>query len=335
MTHPRHPIVLQPTPLERLDRLSDHLDVEFYLKRDDLAGPSFGGNKARQLEYYFGAALAQQSDTVLITGAVQSNFVRMTAAIANTLGMRTIVQLEDRVDTQSDVYATSGNVLLNKVLGAEIITYPEGEDEAGADRALEQRADELRREGRRPYVIPLGETHPPIGALGYVKAAKEILAQKEDLDVFIVASGGGATHSGLLAGLKGAGFSGRVIGSCVRRDAVQQDARIRRIIRRLTTLDDGAAKVSDDDVRVWDGALAPGYGHIGAPALDAIKLMAGQAGLILDPVYTAKVFAAVPALIEDGTIPLGSKVCMIHTGGLAGVFAYQDVLANLLSDPPR
>ncbi|MEL7012889.1 MAG: D-cysteine desulfhydrase family protein [Pseudomonadota bacterium] len=318
--------------MQYLERLSDQLGVMLFVKRDDLAGPSFGGNKTRQLQYYFGDALEQGADTILITGAVQSNYVRLAAAIANALGLAAIVQLENRVDTDSLVYAQSGNVLLNQFLGAEVITYPVGEDEAGADRALEERAQALRSLGRKPYVIHLGEDHPPLGALGYVDAAREILDQREDFDVFVVASGSGATHAGLLAGLRGEGHQARVFGSCVRRAAQLQHPRIDRLLARLTTLYAGTSNVKPDDVRIWDGALAPGYGHVGPAAFDAMKLMASEAGLILDPVYTAKAFAAVPGLLRDGVLTPGQRVCFVHTGGLASFFAYQDVLCKLMSD---
>ncbi|MEO0371105.1 MAG: D-cysteine desulfhydrase family protein [Pseudomonadota bacterium] len=327
--NPRHTIVSSPTPLAPMPNLSNALGIDLWFKRDDLAGPSLGGNKSRQLEYYFGAALARGADTILITGAVQSNFVRLAAAVAKSLGMGAVVQLEHRVKTDDPNYARSGNVVLNQLLGAEIMYYPEGEDEAGADGALYARAEALRDEGRTPYVIPLSEDHPPLGALGYVDAAHEVLDQAA-FDVFVVASGSGATHSGLLAGVRGAGSEALVIGSCVRRARDLQVARIGRIIGRLGDLYDGAAKVAPEDIVIWDGALAPGYGQIGDVALEAMQMVAGQEGVFLDPVYTAKSFAAIPALVEDGTIPKGAKVCYVHTGGLAGIFGYSDVLSQML-----
>lgn len=324
---PQLKILENPTPLTFAPRLSETLGVELFIKRDDLAGPSLGGNKTRQLEYYFGAALAEKADTILITGAVQSNFVRLTAAIARSQGMHCVVQLEDRVPGKSEGYRTSGNVLLSQLLGAEIIYYPEGEDEAGADDALHQKADALAAQGHRPYVIHLSEGHPPLGALGYVDAAREILDAHSDFDVFVVASGSGATHAGLLAGLRGAGSQARVIGSCVRRDKTAQEARIHRIIQHLKAFYKGAAMVDADDINIWDGAFAPGYGKLGAPARAAIATMANHEGLLLDPVYTAKSFAAIPALVQTGDILKGSKVCFIHTGGLAALFAYEAELS--------
>ncbi len=319
-------IVATPTPLVKAERLSSELGIGLYIKRDDLAGPTFGGNKSRQLEYYFGAALAEGADTILITGAVQSNFVRLAAAVARSQGMQAIVQLEDRVPGKSTAYRSSGNVLLARLIGAEIITYAHGEDEEGADAALHAKADELRARGRTPYVIHLSEGHPPLGALGYVDAATEILGQSDDFDFYVVASGSGSTHAGLLAGLRGAGSKAKVLGSCVRRDAKAQAPRIRRVTDRLVQLFPKAEAVTDDDIVVWDGALAPGYGRLGPAGRAAMGRMAAAEGLHLDPVYTAKSFAAVLAHVDSGDIPKGSRVCFVHTGGLAALFAYHEDL---------
>ena len=327
---PKHKILSGPTPLERADVLSKHLEIDLHIKRDDLAGPSFGGNKARQLEYYFGEALSQDADTILITVAVQSNFTRTAVAVARSLGMGAVVQFEDRVKDGSARYRNSGNVLLSRLMGAEIEFYPEGEDEAGADVALDRKAALLRSSGRRPYIIHLSEAHPPLGALGYVDAATELLEQNDDFDVFVVASGSGATHAGLLAGLRGSGSKAGVIGSCVRRDAALQGPRIERVLERLGDLYTPANNVTKKDIRVWDGALAPGYGRIGQRSLEAIRLMASLEGLFLDPVYTAKSFSAIPSLVETGDIPTGARVCFVHTGGLAALYAYEDQLAHML-----
>ena len=330
MQNPRAELVVDATPIERLTHLSDQLGVELLVKRDDLAGTTFGGNKSRQLEFYLGAAIAANADTILITGAVQSNFVRTAAASAAKLGLRTIVQLEARVPGQDAQYNASGNVLLNRLLGAEIIYYLEGEDEAGADASLRARAEMERQNGRRPYVIPLALGNPPLGALGYVEAAKEIHSQTAEFDFVIVASGSGLTHAGLLAGLHHLEHPARVIGSCVRRNALVQRERIGTVLTDLEPLLETDTTVPTGKIEVWDGALAPGYGQIGQAALDAMKTMAQAEGLMLDPVYTAKVFAAIPALVKSGEIPKGSRVLFVHTGGLASLFAYQTDLDRLL-----
>src|SRR6185503_18706881 len=167
---PRASLLSGPTPIEPLARLSRLLGGEIFIKRDDLTGLGMGGNKIRQLEFYFGNARAQGADTVLVTGAVQSNYVRAAAAAAAKLGLAAVVQLEERVSGMGAAYYGSGNVLLDDLLGARRLSFPEGENEAGADQALHEEAARLRREGRVPYVIPLGLDNPPHGALGYMLA---------------------------------------------------------------------------------------------------------------------------------------------------------------------
>ena len=204
-----------------MPNLTSHCNgARLFVKRDDNTGLAMGGNKVRQLEYYFGEALVQNADTVLITGAVQSNFVRLAAASARRLGMDIHIQLEERVDKDDVRYRESGNVLLDRMLGATLYSYPDGEDEAGADRRIGEIAEGLRKEGRKPYVIPLSPGHPPLGALGYVVAADELLAQIDErnlaIDEVFVASGSGATHSGLLYGLRALGSDIPVTGVCIR-----------------------------------------------------------------------------------------------------------------------
>lgn len=326
--HARAPLLHDETPVQSLPSLSRDLGIELFIKRDDLAGAPFGGNKTRQLEYYLGAAQARQADTILITGAVQSNFVRTAAAAAASLGMKTIVQLEDRVPGMDDTYRASGNVLLLEILGAEVMHYPDGEDEAGADAALRARAAELREAGRTPYVIPLGADNPPLGALGYVRAGLNIAAANALFDYVVVASGSGATHAGLLTGLRAGGNGAKVIGSCVRRPASAQAKRIENVIRLLGDLTNQTSSVSDADIVIWDGALSPGYGQLGPAAKQAMEMMARREGILLDPVYTAKTFAAIPALVDKGEIAQGARVLFVHTGGLAALFGYEKSLRN-------
>lgn len=325
-THPRTELVPYPTPCTRLDRLSESLGIELFIKRDDLAGTTLGGNKSRQLEFYFGAAQATDADTILITGAVQSNFVRTAIATANSLGMRSVVQLEDRVADMSCHYHQSGNAWLDHLLGAEIMRYPEGEDEAGADAALRSRAESLRAQGQRPYVIPLAAGNPPLGALGYVRAAAEIVSEQPDVDALVLPSGSALTHAGTLAGLRAGGSSATVFGSCVRRPAAAQRSRLRTVLDALSGIEPAMPNPTDEDILLWDGALAPRYGVAGDAALEAMHLMASKEGLLLDPVYSAKAFAAVPALLKTGAIRPGQKVVFVHTGGLGGLFAYSDTL---------
>ena len=302
---PRARLMNGYTPLERLDRLSGQLGIDLWLKRDDLTGLGFGGNKTRQLEFYFGQAVAEGADTILITGAVQSNFVRSAAAAAAKLGMRSVLQLEERVPGMGALYYSSGNVLLARILGAEHMRFQVGEDEDGADEALHARADALRAEGRRPYIVHLGVEHPPLGALGYVAGAAELVEQMPDFDSAVVASGSGATHGGLLTGLRLSGQKARVYGVCVRRDAEKQLARMRTVLSRLAGLMDIDPEPLTENIRVYDGALAPGYGQVGHGTREALTLMARTEGIFLDPVYTAKTFAGLLCLLREGAISKG------------------------------
>ena len=317
-----------PTPLEPLENLGAKLGVSLFVKRDDCTGFAFGGNKVRQLEYYIGEARAERADTVLITGAIQSNFVRTAAAMARRFGMDCHVQLEERVSGASELYRTNGNVLLDRLLGATITTFPVGEDESGADKALYALADTLRAEGKRPYVITLGTDHPPLGALGYITAALELVEQIKDQDPFdeiIVGSGSASTHSGLLFGLRAIGNSTPVQGICVRRAASLQKPRVEGRVRDIDALLGMKDTVSDDDVRVFDGSLAPGYGKLNDITHRAIREAAQCEGLFLDPTYSGKVMAGLMMLAEGGSLA-GKRVLFWHTGGQPGLFAYADQL---------
>lgn len=323
---PRARLMTGETPVERLERMSELLDIDLWLKRDDLTGLGLGGNKTRQLEFYFGEALAQQADTILITGAVQSNYVRSAAAAAARLGLKAVLQLEERVPDMGGLYYSSGNVLLAKILGAEHISYPLGEDEVGADNALHKRANALHAEGHTPYVIHLGLNHPPLGALGYVVCGDELNRQIGEFDVAVVPSGSGSTHGGFLTGLRLAGQDAPVFGICVRRDQTQQQARIKTVLRKLADLLDFDPALTADSILTWDGALAPGYGKVGDTTREALTLMARTEGVFLDPVYTAKTFAGLLGLLKEGHIRPGQKVVMLHTGGLPALFGYQEEL---------
>ncbi|MGC1429427.1 MAG: D-cysteine desulfhydrase family protein [Albidovulum sp.] len=323
---PRARLMTGVTPVERLERMSDLMGIDLWIKRDDLTGLGFGGNKTRQLEFYFGEALAQGADTVLITGAVQSNYVRSAAAAAARMGLKAVLQLEERVPDMGKLYYTSGNVLLAQILGAEHMSYPLGEDEAGADNALHERAKQLRADGRMPYVIHLGIDHPPLGALGYVSCGGELSEQISDFDAVVVPSGSGSTHAGLLTGLRLAGHAARVHGICVRRGCEQQRARIDTVLRKLADMIGFDPALTLSDINVWDGALAPGYGRVGESTREALTLMARTEGVFLDPVYTAKTFAGLLGLLRDGTIEKGQKIVLLHTGGLPALFGYQEEL---------
>ena len=324
---PRARLMSSETPLEAMPNLAGQLgSAGLYVKRDDLTGLAFGGNKVRQLEFYIGEAVANEADTVLITGAVQSNFVRLAAASARLKGMACHIQLEERVPKNDPIYRSSGNVLIDKILGATLHAYPHGEDEAGADANLAEIAQGLKAEGKRPYIIHLSPGHAPLGALGYVDAARELLAQCEEMGIelgeVVLASGSGHTHGGMLFGLRALGHDARVTGICVRRDAKRQLPRISsrcQEIARLLEMDNPV--VPEKDIVLTDAYLAPGYGQLNDDVIAAMRTAAETEGLITDPVYTAK---AMCGFIERATSASdGHSIVFIHTGGTPALFGYE------------
>jgi len=328
---PRVRLAHVPTPLEFMGNFSEWLGgPDIYIKRDDCTGLAMGGNKARQLEYYFGAAQAEDADTVIITGAVQSNFVRQAAAAARKLGMDIHVQLEDRVAGKDDLYRQSGNVLLDRLLGATIHTFDTGEDEAAADAALETIAATLRTEGRRPYVIHLGAGHAPLGALGYVDCALEVLDQAKAqglvIDSTVLASGSAATHSGFLVGLRHGANAMPVHGICVRRDADLQRPRVLKRVEEVAAMVGLTPAPVDSDINVDDAWLGGGYGQVGPEVTEALEMTARTEGILLDPVYTAKAMAGLIGLARQGAIRKGQAVLFLHTGGTPALFGYSQFL---------
>jgi D-cysteine desulfhydrase family pyridoxal phosphate-dependent enzyme len=331
---PRIPLGHTPTPLERLPNMSARLGGgNLWVKRDDCTGLAFGGNKIRQLEFYMGEALAQNADALLITGAIQSNFVRSAAAAANQLNLECHVQLEERVPGVDERYRRSGNVLLDRLLGAHVYSYPSGEDEAGADRELRELGERLRGSGKTPYQIHLAPGHAPLGALGYVCAAREILHQAADLavsfDEIVVASGSGHTHAGLLFGLRALGYANRVTGVCVRRDKASQRERIRTRCEEIAGLLAVESPVRETDIIVLDDFLPPGYGQLNDASLRAMELAAHTEALFLDPVYTAKTMAGF--IMRAQAAQANENLLFIHTGGTPAIFAYEPTLSAHLS----
>ncbi|WP_454001869.1 D-cysteine desulfhydrase family protein [Afipia felis] len=325
---PRAHFLHWQTPIERQFRLSDELKIDLQVKRDDLTGLAFGGNKVRQLEFYFGKILAANADTVLITGAIQSNYTRVVAACAARLNVACHMLLEDRVSNVDATYRTNGNVFVNRFLGATLHFCSSGESEENTDQILYDLADKLRRQGRRPYVIPLGPKNPPIGSLGYICCADELIAQSEGFDYVVVASGSGHTQSGLLFGLRSQGWKGEVHGICVRREALIQKSRISAQCEQISDMLGIRNPVMTSDIYVHDDAFPPGYGSINCDSLEVIKTCARLDGLILDPVYTGRAMNGLFHCVRDGRLPQGSRVLFVHTGGLPALFAYASMLAQ-------
>lgn len=326
-----------PTPLEHLKNLSDYLGgPQIWIKRDDCTGLAMGGNKTRQLEYYIGDAISKGADTILTTGAVQSNHVRMTIAAARKLSLEVEVQLEQRVGGRQDEYFKSGNPFLMQLMGAKIHHYPVGEDEEGADRALQVRADEIIKEGRTPYVIPLSRNHTPYGALGYVDCADELLSQLDEeilkIDGIILATGSGTTHAGLLVGLRARRSNIPLYGICVRRDQSAQADRVFDKAVKVSQMIEHADVVHRSDVLTNDQMLHPGYGQLNDNVTEALHLAAKCEGVLLDPTYTAKSMAGLIHMVREGHFAQNQNIVFLHTGGSPALFGYPEVLPKISNE---
>ncbi len=332
--HARAPLISAPSVLEHLPNLSAELGVQIDAKRDDTLPLGMGGNKVRQLEYYLGPAVAMGADTVLITGAVQSNFIRTCAAAARRLGMQPVLQMEDRVPKDDATYMTSGNVLLSSLMAAEVVRFPVGNDEAAADANLDRIAAGLRTKGRAPYVIHLGIDHAPLGGLGYAAAAVEMWQQYQALgelpDHVIIPSGSGLTHAGFLAGARAIGWDVSVLGICVRRDIQEQSPRIQRRAHEIAEMLGSSYGFKPGDIQLSDAVLAPGYGLMNAQVAGAMDLAARTEALLLDPVYSGRAMAGLIEHITTGTIAADQRVAFLHTGGTPAIFAYQTDIETAL-----
>ncbi len=322
----------RPTPLELLNNVSAEFNTHVWIKRDDCTGLAFGGNKSRQLEFYIGHALQQGADTLLTTGAVQSNHVRMTVAAARKMGLDVEVQLEHRVDRDQPEYHLSGNPYLVKLMGAKIHHYPVGEDEGGADQAMVDRAVELEKQGKKAYVIPLSNAHTPYGALGYVDGAEETLQQLDAINIrpncFIVPTGSASTHTGFLLGVRALGWDTPVHGVCVRRDAKSQRQRVRTKMDSVLAALGNPVTISDDDIVCDDSMLAPGYGLPNQATVGAIKYLARHEGILLDPTYSGKTFALLLEMLSQGKFGSDDHVVFLHTGGTPSLFGYPELVEN-------
>jgi len=326
---PRIELCHAPTPLEFMPRLTQHLGgPQIWIKRDDCTGMALGGNKARKLEFLLGDALQQGADHVVTLGALQSNHVRQTAAAAAHLGLACTVLLEHRHPNPDSDYLHNGNVLLDVLLGAEIVYRPGGTDMAAA---LTQMGDQLRAKGRRPYLIPSGGSNP-VGTLGYVKAAQELLQQAQEkslrLDHIVVASGSAGTQAGLAVGVAAQTSTVAVQGFAVSQAAHLQHARVSALAIATAQWIGNLPALSPEAIRVNSDYLGGGY-SIPTPAMvEAVQQVAKLEGILLDPVYTGKAMAGLMDWVRRGHYRANENIVFVHTGGQAGLFGFCDTLSR-------
>lgn len=309
---PRARLAVLPTPIEPLPRLGAALKgPRLYVKRDDLTGLAMGGNKTRKLEFVLAEAQAHGARTLITVGAAQSNHCRQTAALAARSGLDCILVLSGDPAQQP-----SGNLLLDQLFGAQIVwaTRPEREE------TLRRTFDSAWQAGRRPYLIPLGASNV-LGTLAYEAAFREFLAQSVPVDWIVVASSSGGTQAGLALGARRAAWQGRVLGISID----EEEADLKRLVSGLAEqaadrLGEGI-RFSPDDIHVNANYLGRGYGILGGPEREAIRLFAETEGLLLDPVYTGRAAAGMIDLIRKGFFTSGEGVLFWHTGGTPALFA--------------
>ncbi len=315
-----------PTPLEPLSRLSRELGgPEIYVKRDDCTGLATGGNKARKLEFLLGDAIANNCDTIMTVGGLQSNHARQTAAAAAKLGLKCELFLEDIPGTPREGYSSNGNILLDRLLGAKVNVLQEG---ASPLSSMEMRANEIEQAGGKPYVIPMGGSNG-IGSLGYVDCAFELVKQWQEqrlnFDYIVMATGSCGTQAGLLAGLAMQDINVPVIGISVLANETVQKARLRPVIDETCDLL-GLSHILDDQLICNGNFFHPSYGVPNDGTLEAVNLLAQTEAILLDPVYTGKGMAGLIDHVRQGIFTENDRVLFLHTGGQVALFPYEPML---------
>lgn len=318
------------TPIQKMERLSEALGgPTIYCKRDDLVGLLAAcGNKVRKLEFVVAQALAQGADTLITCGAVQSNHCRLTLAAARKEGMACHLVLEERVVGSFNPQGT-GNHFLYQLMGADSIRVVPGGSDMMAE--MERTAAELRARGQKPYIIP-GGASTPLGALGYVACAEEILAQAFEegikVDKVVCASGSGGTQAGLVVGFWGNRSKIRVLGINVSRTKQQQEELVWSLASKTAALLGIEEGVPREEVICFGDYVGPGYSIPTRSMVEAVEMVARKEGILLDPVYTGKAMAGLVDLVRKGFFTKEENILFVHTGGSPALFAYMDVFRN-------
>jgi len=328
---PRHPLTFGPSPVHPLDRLSDHLgSARLWAKREDVtSGLAFGGNKTRKLEYIVPDVLAEGADTLVSIGGYQSNHTRQVAAVAAKLGLKAVLVQEKWVDWPDSVNDRVGNIMLSRIMGAEVRLDPAGFDIGFRDswtRAL----DDVRARGGKPYGIPAGASDHRLGGLGFANWAYEVVQQEAELGVFfdtvVVCSVTGSTHAGMIAGFAALEDAGgrprRVLGIDASATLEKTREQVGRIARSTAALIGVERELRADEITVLEGWAGDLYGIPVQSTLDAIRLTGSLEGMIIDPVYEGKSMAGLIDLVASGDIPKDSTVLYAHLGGQPAINAY-------------
>lgn len=329
----RYPLTFGPTPIEPLPRLSAHLggQVELFAKREDCnSGLAFGGNKLRKLEYIVPDAIASGADTLVSIGGVQSNHTRMVAATAAKIGMKCRLVQESWVPHEDAVYDRVGNILMSRVMGADVQLVDEGFD-IGIRQSWENALADVKAKGGKPYPIPAGASVHKFGGLGYFGFAEEVRAQEAQLglrfDYIVVCTVTGSTHAGMVVGFAKEGRQRNVIGIDASFTPAQTRAQVLDIAQKTSALIGGKDIVADDIVLNEDYAY-PVYGVPSQETIEAIRLSARLEGMMTDPVYEGKSMQGMIDLVKKGFFPAGSKVLYAHLGGVPAINGYSYTFRN-------
>jgi D-cysteine desulfhydrase len=334
-TFPRRIYTEFDTPIQLMPRFSAALAAtcpggrgpEVWVKRDDMLGLFPGGNKTRKLEFLMADALAKGADTIITCGAPQSNHCRITLAAAVKEGLQCQFVIEERVPNSYNAKA-SGNNFMFKLLGVEAMTVvPGGSNMA---QAMQQLADQLTAQGRKPYIIPGGGSNA-IGGLGYVACAQELQQQMFEqglqFDRIVVGSGSSGTHGGLVAGFLGNHVHLPITGIGVSRDTPDQQPLVIKEAQAVLDLLKVPMAVKPEHVECVGGYWQPKYSVPNEMMIEAVQMLARTEAIVLDPVYTGKIMAGLIGLARKGAIRTDEKVLFLHTGGLPAVHVYEDVLS--------
>jgi 1-aminocyclopropane-1-carboxylate deaminase len=324
----RVPLLFGPSPVHRLERLSEHLgdQVEIWAKREDCnSGLAYGGNKVRKLEYLAADALARGCDTFVSIGGVQSNHTRQVAAVAAHLGLDCVLVQEHWVEWPDVVYDRVGNILLSRIIGADVRLDPAGFD-IGIRPSWEDALASVEERGGTPYAIPAGASDHPLGGLGFARWAEEVADQERELGLFfdtvVVCSVTGSTQAGMIAGFAFQDRPRTVLGIDGSATVDQTRAQIARIARSTADAIGLGRALADDEIVLLDEWHAGTYGIPDAKTIAAIRLCARLEGVLTDPVYEGKSMAALIDLVRSGRIEAGSRVLYAHLGGQPALNAY-------------
>lgn len=329
--HPRYPLLFGPSPVHRLDRLSEHLGgAAVWAKREDCnSGIAFGGNKTRKLEYLVADALAQGCDTLVSIGGVQSNHTRQVAAVAARVGLQCVLVQESWVDWPDAVYDKVGNILISRLAGADVRLVKAGFG-IGFKESWEAALAEIEARGGRPYAIPAGASDHPLGGLGFANWAEEVTAQEAELGVFfdtvVVCSVTGSTQAGMVAGFAKLEEDGarprRVLGVDASAKPAETRDQVLRIAQRTGQLIGLRRELTLDDVELDERYHAGVYGIPDETTIRAMETAARTEGMVTDPVYEGKSMAATIDLVGRGEIDPSSTVLYAHLGGQPALNGY-------------